>query len=111
MLKGLIEKYSGKRAAAPLLQSSGRCATCTMHVDFVAREPYLRDSFQCSHCGSIPRERALMSVIEEWFPHWRVLTIHESSPGYRGASKRLATLPAPRRAVSSKVCAARISRQ
>lgn len=92
MLKAFFEKYSGKRETAPplLLQSSGRCATCTMYVDFVAREPYLRDSFQCSHCGSIPRERALMTVIEEWFPHWRGLTIHESSPSSRGASKRLA---------------------
>jgi SAM-dependent methyltransferase len=30
-----------------------------------------------------------MHVIETHFPHWQGLTIHESSPGSRGASKRL----------------------
>lgn len=41
-------------------------------------------------CGSIPRERALMWVVQQRFPNWRNLTIHESSPGGRGASKRFA---------------------
>ena len=93
MLKGMGEKLSGmfgNRGSAPVLESSGRCATCTAHVNFVAREPYLRDSYKCSNCGSIPRERALMTVIETWFPNWRSLVIHESSPGNRGASKRIA---------------------
>jgi SAM-dependent methyltransferase len=30
-----------------------------------------------------------MLTIETYFPNWRSLTIHESSPGNRGASKRL----------------------
>jgi SAM-dependent methyltransferase len=62
-----------------------------MHeANFVALEPYLRNSYFCSHCGSIPRERALMATIELYFPKWRELVIHESSPGSGGASKRLA---------------------
>jgi SAM-dependent methyltransferase len=53
-------------------------------------EPYLRDHYFCSNCRSIPRERALMAVIEMYYPHWRELTVHESSPSSRGASLRLA---------------------
>ena len=72
-----------------VLESRGRCPTCTRDVKFVARDPWLRDHYICSNCGSIPRERALMVAIEEYFPNWTNLTIHESSPGYRGASLRL----------------------
>jgi SAM-dependent methyltransferase len=32
-----------------------------------------------------------MSVLEMYYPNWRELTIHESSPVFRGASKLLAT--------------------
>jgi len=31
-----------------------------------------------------------MAVLEQRFPHWRTMTIHESSPGNRGASRRFA---------------------
>jgi SAM-dependent methyltransferase len=40
---------------------------------------------------TVPRERALMSVIQEQFPHWRTLAIHESSPAARGVSAKLAS--------------------
>ncbi|MEJ0090072.1 MAG: class I SAM-dependent methyltransferase [Limisphaerales bacterium] len=33
------------------------------------------------NCQSIPRWRALMSVVAELYPKWRELKIHESSPG------------------------------
>jgi SAM-dependent methyltransferase len=56
---------------------------------FVADDAWFRDHYLCSNCDSIPRERAIMHVTEMHFPHWRGLTIHESSPGNRGASKRL----------------------
>jgi len=78
------------RAGAPVLESAGSCPTCAQQVRFVARDPWLRDHFLCSNCGSIPRERALMATIEERFPGWRDVVIHESSPGDRGASRRLA---------------------
>ena len=73
-----------------LLESTGHCPTCDRDVTFVASREWLRDYFACSNCGSIPRERALMLTIERFFPHWRQLVIHESSPGSRGASVRLA---------------------
>jgi SAM-dependent methyltransferase len=58
-------------------------------VEFVARNDWLRDHLLCSQCGSIPRERALMQVIESRFPNWRELVVHESSPSSRGASLKL----------------------
>ena len=72
----------------PVLKNSGYCPTCAQEVTFIARNAWLRDHYCCAHCGSIPRERALMQTIETYFPNWRELTIHESSPGDRGASKR-----------------------
>ncbi|MGE3292087.1 MAG: methyltransferase domain-containing protein [Geminicoccaceae bacterium] len=57
---------------------------------FVAENAWFRDNYVCATCGSIPRERALMLVLEERFPDWRNMQIHESSPGSRGASLRLA---------------------
>ncbi len=74
----------------PVLKSSGHCTTCDKDVEFVAYNTWLRDNFFCSNCGSIPRQRALMYVIETYLPNWRNLIIHESSPGTGGASQRLA---------------------
>lgn len=74
----------------PVLRNPGYCPTCARQVTFVARDSWLRDHYRCSHCGSIPRERALMLVIESHFPNWREMCIHESSPVDRGASQRLA---------------------
>lgn len=78
------------RMKTPVLQNPGYCPTCARRVTFVARDGWLRDHYKCARCGSIPRERALMRVIETYFPHWRELVVHESSPGKRGTSKRLA---------------------
>ncbi|MDT8398648.1 MAG: class I SAM-dependent methyltransferase [Pseudomonadales bacterium] len=74
----------------PFLKSRGHCPTCERDVSFVAHDAWLRDHFLCSNCGSLPRERALMQVIETFFPDWRQAVIHESSPANRGASARLA---------------------
>jgi SAM-dependent methyltransferase len=73
------------------LSSRGTCPICKNHVRFVADDPWLRDHFICPNCRSIPRERALMAVIDRLFPNWPSLSIHESSPGGRGASVRIAS--------------------
>lgn len=78
-----------ERGRAPVLKNSGYCPICAQEVTFVARDAWLRDYYLCSNCGSIPRERALMLTIDTYYPNWRSLTIHESSPANRGASKRL----------------------
>ena len=70
--------------------NQGYCTTCTSQVTFIAKHEWLRDHYVCSNCGSIPRERALMHVLDTWYPDWPQLRIHESSPGRRGASIRLA---------------------
>lgn len=67
----------------------GYCPCCDRKVKFRAYNNWLRDNFFCSNCFSIPRERALMVTIEKYFPNWRELDIHESSPGNRGASVKL----------------------
>jgi len=74
---------------APYLVNPGHCPVCARDVVFSSPDAWLRDHYLCSNCGSIPRERALMTVIESFFPTWRELAIHESSPSQRGASKRL----------------------
>jgi SAM-dependent methyltransferase len=73
-----------------VLSNTGYCLTCTSKVTFVAKNTWLRDYYLCSKCGSIPRERAMMQVIGTYFPDWKNLIIHESSPVLRGASRRLA---------------------
>jgi SAM-dependent methyltransferase len=78
------------QTSAVVLENPGFCPTCQQEVIFSATQAWLRDHYLCSNCGSIPRERALMLTIERFYPQWRELTIHESSPCGRGASVRLA---------------------
>jgi hypothetical protein len=77
-----------ERWRAPELKNRGYCPICERSALFIARDPWLRDHYKCQRCRSIPRERALMLVVQQHFPNWRDLTIHESSPVNRGASKR-----------------------
>ncbi len=49
----------------------------------------MRETFKCMNCGCIPRERALMLTIEKYFPNWKELANHESSPAQRGTSVKL----------------------
>jgi SAM-dependent methyltransferase len=80
-----------KEVSQPVvLQSRVVSPICSHRVRFVARNSWLRDNFICPQCRRIPRERALMVVIERCFPQWRQMIIHESSPVGRGASDRLA---------------------
>ena len=89
-LKGIKEKLlSILLPDGFYLSKSGYCVCCDKMVTFQAFESYLRDSFLCNNCFSVPRERALMLIIERQYPEWRNLTIHESSPSSRGASLKL----------------------
>ncbi len=71
------------------LSTKGHCPICNNKVSFSTTKPWLRDSLACPKCYAIPRERALMLVLEKYYPNWRELKIHESSPCHRGVSKRL----------------------
>ncbi len=90
LLKKLLFKGEQKTdVEKPIIQHNGFCPTCDSPVLFTAYNSWLRDHLLCSNCGSIPRERALMHVIETYYPDSRQLKIHESSPGKRGASEKL----------------------
>ena len=73
-----------------VFRCQGHCPCCRRDAEFRARYDWFRDHLLCEHCGCIPRERALMMTIDRWMPDWREKSIHESSPGGRGASILLA---------------------
>ena len=64
--------------------NSGRCPVCRKRTLFVEHDDWLRDFYFCLRCDSIPRQRALMMVLDREFPHWTEGELHESSPA--GAS-------------------------
>ena len=72
-----------------VFENEGFCPICERNVRFAAANHWFRDSYICTSCGSVPRERALMSVITHYYPNWADLVIHETSPINRGASLRL----------------------
>ncbi len=67
----------------------GICPVCKLKTRFTWSNANDRDSLLCHNCEgySVPRERALMIVLERERPDWRNLQVHESSPADRGASK------------------------
>ena len=71
------------------ISNQGHCVICDSHVTFYSESELLRNDYFCNNCHSIPRERALMYCIEKFYPNWKELSIHESSPGNRGASVKL----------------------
>jgi SAM-dependent methyltransferase len=79
-----------ERLRPVVIRNRGYCPICERSATFIARDAWLRDHYKCTRCRSIPRERALMAVLQQRFPNWRALTMHESSPGRRGASRRFA---------------------
>jgi SAM-dependent methyltransferase len=90
----LISKLKRIRRLKP---NMGICPVCSAgrggeptRTMFVEIDTWLRDNYICIRCLSIPRERALLTVLKDVRPQWRGLRIHESSPMGRGASKVLA---------------------
>jgi SAM-dependent methyltransferase len=78
----------------PFFQHGGRCPICDdAPAQFTAEYAWFRDHLLCSGCQSIPRERALFRVLRDLYQEWAGLSIHESSPGGRGASLKLAKVP------------------
>lgn len=75
----------------PPFTNDGFCLGCSRQTTFEVRDAWLRDHYVCRHCGCIPRERALMGVLEAVCPGWRDAVIHESSPSNRGPSARFRT--------------------
>ena len=74
----MSEKYS--------FDQLGHCDICERQIVFHSDFMWFRDHLICPMCHSVPRERALMRVIDLYMPDYREKVIHESSPGGRGVS-------------------------
>lgn len=82
-----------------VFRAHGVCPLCQQEGEFVARRKgalpkqyypnWFREGLRCSNCNSIPRHRALFSVLSQLYPNWAGLSIHESSPGHDGVSALL----------------------
>ena len=57
---------------------------CRRPTLFSEQAEWLRDSYHCVRCWSIPRQRALISKLDDLFEDLASLEVHESSP--HGAS-------------------------
>lgn len=66
---------------------NGYCPICEEKVFFYRGTEWLRDNYYCLNCFSIPRERALINTLSRFYPNWRNLIIHESSPGNVSSEK------------------------
>lgn len=72
-----------------MFSNNGFCYSCNRVVKFTAHGDWWRDQYTCDNCGSIPRERATMYCIQNFYPTWPEAVIHESSPANRSTSLRL----------------------
>jgi SAM-dependent methyltransferase len=67
----------------------GYCECCDEFTKFHSDTLHLRGGYKCVKCKCVPRERALMRVLNSLFKDLSNIHIHESSPAVRGASIRL----------------------
>lgn len=65
----------------------GVCPICETKAVFVELGPHLRRDYQCLRCRSVPRQRALVSVLCDVAPDWRELSIFEAGPSGPSSSK------------------------
>jgi hypothetical protein len=82
-----------------VFQATGYCPVCEADSVFRAEHDkelpeiwhlnWFRGSLFCTRCASIPRMRALAETLRRFFPEWRKLRIHESSPGRTALSPKL----------------------
>lgn len=81
---------SDAQSSAYHFERAGFCPACDRDTDFRANGPYFRNTLRCAFCNSVPRNRAMMNALSQYYPQWRSLSIHESSPGWDIVSQRLA---------------------
>jgi SAM-dependent methyltransferase len=77
-------------AGKPFFSHEGECPVCEKAVTFTATGPNYRSTLRCNNCNTAPRNRALMLAIRTYYPGWKYLKIHESSPGWDRVSQRFA---------------------
>ena len=64
----------------------GYCPVCHSKTIFVEKHPWLREHYSCIICGSTPRQSGLVMALNQYYPNWRNMMMHESSPGTMAAS-------------------------
>jgi hypothetical protein len=62
-----VKRAFNRRDQIVHLRNSGHCPTCDSDTTFAAND--LRSHYKCLKCGSLPRERALMYVVELFYPN------------------------------------------
>lgn len=60
--------------------NTGYCHCCRQKTEFVITGPWLRDQYYCQVCHSIPRQRHINYILDQYIPGWENKKIHESSP-------------------------------
>jgi SAM-dependent methyltransferase len=63
-----------------IFSNFGYCPICEQNTEFSATHEWLRDFYLCNRCGTAPRQRAVVEVLNTVEPRWRKMLIHESSP-------------------------------
>ncbi len=58
----------------------GYCHCCRENSEFESNESWLRDHYKCMKCNSIPRQRHLQKILDNFFSNWESQSVHESSP-------------------------------
>lgn len=61
--------------------NKGYCNICESETVFYEYQSWLRDNYRCIKCRSIPRNRALVQALNVFYPDWKGMNLHESSPG------------------------------
>ncbi len=61
-------------------RTAGYCHCCREETYFEIQGNWLRDGYLCSNCFSIPRQRHLQYILDQYFSGWEEKKIHESSP-------------------------------
>ena len=63
-----------------VFSNPGYCPICGRDTTFNSSHEWLRDFYLCNRCGTCPRQRAMVEVLNNIEPRWQKLAIHESSP-------------------------------
>ncbi len=76
--KATRDRWRRRRQAGA--RSDGDCPLCGAGTSFVGHAANVRESPLCARCGSVPRTRALVSVLRTLVPDLACAAVHEASP-------------------------------
>lgn len=83
----MIESSTSQMIDGVLFQNAGYCHCCRKDTMFVAHGSWLRDHYVCRICSSIPRQRHIQLVLDEFYPGWEKKTIHEAAPANKNIAQ------------------------